>query len=66
MIACSYKRTFLRDLLEIDPKVRYRIEKIVFEDIQASRDLNAAFTKFDVRNRCVAPGDSCAAQQSVP
>ena len=33
MIACLYKKTFLKDLANLPPTYRERIEKLVFEEI---------------------------------
>ncbi len=33
MITCFYKKTFLRDLANLPPVYRERIEKLVFEEI---------------------------------
>jgi mRNA interferase RelE/StbE len=38
-LICLYKKTFLKDLLELPMAYRKKIEKMVFEDIPAQKDM---------------------------
>ena len=46
MIACLYKKTFLKDLANLPPTYRERIEKLVFEEIS---ELENIFCMRDVK-----------------
>ena len=46
MIACFYKKTFLKDLANLPPTYRERIEKLVFEEIS---ELDNIFCVRDVK-----------------
>jgi mRNA interferase RelE/StbE len=46
MIACFYKKTFLKDLAKLPPTYRERIEKLVFEEIS---ELDNIFCVRDVK-----------------
>lgn len=39
MISCLYKKTFLKDLVNLALAYRGRIEKLVFEDIPKLKDI---------------------------
>jgi len=46
MTTCFYKKTFLKDLANLPPIYRERIEKIVFEEIP---ELNNIFGVLDIK-----------------
>jgi len=45
MVACGYKKVFLKDLAALQGRYRSRIERLVFEQIPAS---DTVFQDFDV------------------
>jgi mRNA interferase RelE/StbE len=45
MVACGYKKVFLKDLAAIPGRYRSRIERLVFEQIPAS---DTIFQDFDI------------------
>jgi mRNA interferase RelE/StbE len=45
MVACGYKKVFLKDLAAIPRRYRSRIERLVFEQIPAS---DTIFQDFDI------------------
>jgi mRNA interferase RelE/StbE len=49
LITCSYKKTFLADLLSIDVKTRERIEKLVFEKIPGLEASSSLFGTHNVK-----------------
>ena len=46
MITCFYKKTFLKDLANLPPVYRERIEKLVFEEIP---ELNNIVRALDIK-----------------